>query len=311
MNNILQNEKLNLNLNDVNEEKVDVVVVDKKRKDKKVGEEEIEIKKKIDDASASSKKEFINNKIFRSTELARTSHVRGTYTAAIQDDYEYWRSCGESDSSGKLFLIDYSSNNNNDNNNNNINNNNNDDYNNDDDNDNDNYNYNNNNNNNNNNNHNNYNNNNDNDNNNNDNNNDNNNSNNSNDNNDNESNDNNNKINNKNNDKNMCNTNDNNEKNTNNNKVDNDINITNSNIKAGLLFRNISRKTIHIFFDDNIERERLHIVDVRDLRTSIPIPFENVNNIFIKKVEPYFAITDDNYFINEAIHLIKAQMQRL
>lgn len=75
------------------------------------------------------------------------------------------------------------------------------------------------------------------------------------------------------------------------------------------MFRNTSSKTIHIFFDDNIERQRLHIVDVRDIKTSIPIPFKNVNNVFIKRVEPYFAITDENYYIDEAIHLINAQIQ--
>ena len=64
-----------------------------------------------------------------------------------------------------------------------------------------------------------------------------------------------------------------------------------------------------MFFDDNIERDRLHIVDVRDLRTLIPVPFKKVNNIFVKKVEPYFAIIDDNYFINEAINMINAQMK--
>ena len=233
-NNIQQYEKVNLNLININEEKVDVVV-HKKRKEKKVVKEEIELKKNIDDVLASSKRQLINGEIFRS---ARTSHVRDTYTAAVQDDYEYWRSCGESDTSGKLFLIDYSSKNNNSNNNN------------------------------------------------------------SNSNNDNNSND-----------KKKCNTSDNNEKNTNNNEVDHDINITNSDIRSGVLFRNTSSKTIHIFFDDNIERQRLHIVDVRDIKTSIPIPFKNVNNVFIKRVEPYFAITDENYYIDEAIHLINAQIQ--
>ena len=65
---------------------------------------------------------------------------------------------------------------------------------------------------------------------------------------------------------------------------------------------------IEIFFDDNIERDRAHIVDVRCYRTYVPVPFKVSENIFIKKVEPYYAITDENYFIDLVEEMIFAQL---
>ena len=65
---------------------------------------------------------------------------------------------------------------------------------------------------------------------------------------------------------------------------------------------------IEIFFDDNIERDRAHIVDVRCSRTYVPVPFKISENVFIKKVEPYYAITDENYFIDLVEEMIFAQL---
>jgi hypothetical protein len=200
----------------------------------------------IDIILTTSGDDKVSNKVMNKTELGG---VCGTYTGAVRDDYEYWRMCGESDTSGKLFLIDY---NGDDGDMNNCD------------------------------------------------------------------------INGDNGDNNNDNSNNNNKVHENfgieNNNDDNDIinnggkfnSISNTNKKSESPSNNNDnnpRKTIQLFFDDNIERDRLHIVDVRDLRTLIPVPFKKVNNIFVKKVEPYFAIIDDNYFINEALIMINAQIK--
>jgi hypothetical protein len=52
-----------------------------------------------------------------------------------------------------------------------------------------------------------------------------------------------------------------------------------------------------VFFDDNIERDRAHIVDVRDVRTSHPIPFEASYGRYIHRVAPLNIILDDDYFV--------------
>lgn len=56
----------------------------------------------------------------------------------------------------------------------------------------------------------------------------------------------------------------------------------------------------HIFFDDNIERDRAHIVDARDLRTGEPLPFGGVGGTqrrYLMKVEPYASIMDEDYLV--------------
>jgi hypothetical protein len=103
----------------------------------------------------------------------------------------------------------------------------------------------------------------------------------------------NNNINNDNNSVNSNNTNKNNK------KVKYDDNNANNGKNADI---------IQIFFDDNIERNRAHIVDVRDIRTFKPIPFSKTKNIFIKKVEPYYAIIDENYYINLVDEMVENQL---
>jgi hypothetical protein len=53
-----------------------------------------------------------------------------------------------------------------------------------------------------------------------------------------------------------------------------------------------------IFIDDNIERDRAHIVDVRNLDTFEPIPFTETKDRILIKAEPYLAIIDENYFVD-------------
>lgn len=63
----------------------------------------------------------------------------------------------------------------------------------------------------------------------------------------------------------------------------------------------VSGKFHHIFFDDNIERDRAHIVDCRDRATGEPVAFDVALDKFIVKSEPLHAITDREYFI-KALH---------
>lgn len=55
--------------------------------------------------------------------------------------------------------------------------------------------------------------------------------------------------------------------------------------------------TVQIFFDDNIERDRAHIVDARRLPSLNSINFEEANNIYYARVSPMDVIQDSNYFI--------------
>ena len=57
-----------------------------------------------------------------------------------------------------------------------------------------------------------------------------------------------------------------------------------------------------IFFDDNVELDRAHIVDVRDVTTGAPIPFAEANGCYIAKADSLLAIADRNYYID----LVKA-----
>jgi len=105
------------------------------------------------------------------------------------------------------------------------------------------------------------------------------------------------------------NNDDNNYKNNdkiNNDNYNNDKKIDNNNKNIDNCYRNNIDK-IQIFFDDNIERNRSHIVDVRDIKTFKHIPFNDIKNIYIKKIEPYYAIIDDNYYINIVQEMVENQ----
>lgn len=53
----------------------------------------------------------------------------------------------------------------------------------------------------------------------------------------------------------------------------------------------------HVFFDDNIERDRPHIVDVRDAQTGEPVGFGESLNRYIFKAEPLQAVLDEDYYV--------------
>lgn len=56
---------------------------------------------------------------------------------------------------------------------------------------------------------------------------------------------------------------------------------------------------LQVFFDDNIERHRAHIVDVRDAATFTPVPFEMSQGRYLRRVDPYQAILDRDYYVKE------------
>eukprot|EP00981_Chlorochromonas_danica_P005804 scaffold1190_cov187-Ochromonas_danica.AAC.36 len=70
-----------------------------------------------------------------------------------------------------------------------------------------------------------------------------------------------------------------------------------TNHKMPLLKKDHQERVIELFFDDNIERHRAHIVDVRDSATFNPVPFALTSSTVLHKVEPYLSITDPEYFI--------------
>lgn len=53
----------------------------------------------------------------------------------------------------------------------------------------------------------------------------------------------------------------------------------------------------HLFFDDNIERERPHIVDCRDRYTGKSLPWTLTNGRWLVKAEPLHSIVDRQYFV--------------
>ncbi|OQS05366.1 hypothetical protein THRCLA_02501 [Thraustotheca clavata] len=59
-----------------------------------------------------------------------------------------------------------------------------------------------------------------------------------------------------------------------------------------------------IFFDDHIEETDAHIVDVRDATTGKPIPFAQAKDVYLKRVEPYYAITDQQYYIKQVANIL-------
>ena len=54
----------------------------------------------------------------------------------------------------------------------------------------------------------------------------------------------------------------------------------------------------HIFFDDNVERDFAHIVDVRDDTSGEAVAFKESLGMWLVRAEPIHAIEDDDYFIN-------------
>lgn len=64
-------------------------------------------------------------------------------------------------------------------------------------------------------------------------------------------------------------------------------------------------RVVQLFFDDNIERDRPHIVDVRTLPSFAAVPFEQSRGLYLRRVEPYAAILDDQYYVNIAKDVLR------
>lgn len=72
-----------------------------------------------------------------------------------------------------------------------------------------------------------------------------------------------------------------------------------------LLIDNENDEEIHVFFDDNIEHDRSHIVDVREMSTFERIPFAETKGKYIRKAESFLAIRDELYFVKELDSLLR------
>jgi hypothetical protein len=57
----------------------------------------------------------------------------------------------------------------------------------------------------------------------------------------------------------------------------------------------------HIFFDDNVEVDETHIVDVRDVVTGEALPFRKTINKYVFRVDPYRAIVEQDYFYKSVL----------
>jgi hypothetical protein len=66
-----------------------------------------------------------------------------------------------------------------------------------------------------------------------------------------------------------------------------------------VLLLDLQDRSIHpIFFDDNVEHTRKHIVDVREQGSGRGVPFEASRGRYLVKAEPWLAITDPAFFID-------------
>jgi len=64
-------------------------------------------------------------------------------------------------------------------------------------------------------------------------------------------------------------------------------------------------KAIHVFFDDNIEHDRPHIIDVREMNSFERLSFAETKGKIIRRVESLLAIRDDLYFVRELDEVIR------
>ena len=65
------------------------------------------------------------------------------------------------------------------------------------------------------------------------------------------------------------------------------------------------QKEYHAFIDDHVEADHSHIVDVRMAHNgSVVPPKESIGNV-IFRAEPYVAITNDSYFIDQFEMILK------
>jgi len=72
-------------------------------------------------------------------------------------------------------------------------------------------------------------------------------------------------------------------------------------------------QVVSVFFDDNVERDRAHIADVRCMtenpssRTFQPVPFRESLGHYLVKAEPLLAIQDHRFFIDKLDACVEAQ----
>ncbi|ETV69858.1 hypothetical protein, variant [Aphanomyces astaci] len=59
-----------------------------------------------------------------------------------------------------------------------------------------------------------------------------------------------------------------------------------------------------VFFDDHVEECEAHIVDVRDAVTGLVVPFQVAKLKYLRRVEPYYAITDVAYYTKHVDALV-------
>ena len=64
-------------------------------------------------------------------------------------------------------------------------------------------------------------------------------------------------------------------------------------------------ETLSLFFDDNIERDRSHIVDVRDRDSFVSLTYESVIGKHIIRVQPMEAILYDDYYVSLVDQLLR------
>merc|ERR1712136_327807 len=56
-------------------------------------------------------------------------------------------------------------------------------------------------------------------------------------------------------------------------------------------------KVQHIFFDGHIRLDDAHCVDVRDVVSGEPIPFEVADKVFLHRTNFFHAVVDPDYYI--------------
>ena len=65
---------------------------------------------------------------------------------------------------------------------------------------------------------------------------------------------------------------------------------------------------VSIFFDDNIERDRAHIVDVRRMPSFEPMTFPETQGKFLIKAEPWGFLNDEKWYISRVRRVLRERL---
>ena len=65
-----------------------------------------------------------------------------------------------------------------------------------------------------------------------------------------------------------------------------------------LLLNPGDRSTHEIFFDDNVLADRIKIVDARDAATGDVLPFEDVRDVYVVRVDPVQVLLSPTYYLD-------------